>query len=86
MLNTLTVDELDEWRAFFCLEPWGYRVENHRMGVVTATLANFIGRLTGSDALKPSDIFPTITHSEPQAVSATAAASLGEMLKSLNGQ
>lgn len=54
----LTAEEMDQWQAFFLLEPWGYRTENRRMGMVTATLANFIGKLTGPDLLNPSDIFP----------------------------
>jgi len=52
---------MEKWQAFFVLEPWGYKTENRRMGVVTATLANFIGRLSDHHALKPTDIFPDQT-------------------------
>ena len=58
LLDVLTVEEMSEWQAFFELEPWGYRTENRRLGVVTATLANFIGGLGSEHALKPDDVFP----------------------------
>lgn len=85
LLHHITGDQLDEWWIFYQLEPWGYKVENNRMGVVTATLANFIGHLTDGDALKPSDIFPEEIQTESKDVSPEAAATFGQMLKSLNG-
>lgn len=63
LTELLTAEEMDQWQAFFALEPWGYKTENRRAGMVTATIANFIGRLSGPDALTPSDIFPEETTS-----------------------
>ena len=83
----LTVQELEKWQAFFALEPWGYKVETHRAGVMTATLANFIGGLEGHHALKPSDIFPdrqsTTEYKTPSIESMKA---FGNSLKMLNGK
>jgi len=87
LLESLTIEEMEDWQAFFSLEPWGFRVENHRAGVITATLANFIGRLTEHNALKPSDIFPERTISQSLATpSVESMRMLSQSLKMLNGK
>jgi hypothetical protein len=55
LLEEMPADEFFEWCAFFQLEPWGYEMDNWRMGVVSATVANAAGR---KKPLKPSDFMP----------------------------
>lgn len=82
----LTAEEMGKWQAFYLLEPWGYKAENRRSGVVTATLANFIGHLSDHNALTPTDIFP-----DRQTLVANKAPSInsmkvfGDSLKLING-
>jgi hypothetical protein len=47
--------EFMDWCAFYSLEPWGYEMENWRVGVVAATTANSAGR---KKPLKPTDFMP----------------------------
>ncbi len=76
---------MEKWQAFFILEPWGYRVENRRMGVVTATIANCVAGLS-DNPLKATDIFPDKPLvSTNKAPSLNSMKVLGAALKSLNG-
>ncbi len=72
LLDELTGTEMDEWYLYSLIEPWGYQADNHRAGVVTATLANYIGQLNTHNALKPTDIFPVQTFDTHQAPRASA--------------
>ena len=47
--------EFIDWCAFYDLEPWGYHVDNWRMGMTCATVGNAAGR---KKPLKPSDFYP----------------------------
>ncbi|MEH6347788.1 MAG: hypothetical protein V7785_22020 [Bermanella sp.] len=68
------------------LEPWGHKAENRRMGVVTATLANFVGQLSDHNALTPTDIFPDRQTIEANKTpSLNSMKQLGDALKSING-
>ncbi len=58
LLDEISTDELVEWMAYDRIEPFGYHMENFRMGVVSATVANVAPRGRGSRALKPSDFYP----------------------------
>lgn len=40
LLSRIDSRELSEWMAFYSLEPWGTEVDDHRHGVVAATIAN----------------------------------------------
>jgi len=51
--------ELTYWMEFFQDEPWGFEVDNFRMGVIAATVANVAPRKDGEKALKPSDFYPS---------------------------
>lgn len=87
LIELLTIEEMEAWQAFFALEPWGYKVENHRAGVITATLANFIGHLNEHNALKPSDIFPERHPNQaPKSPSVESMRLFGQSLKMLNGR
>ena len=55
LLAEMPADEFFDWCAFYQLEPWGYEMENWRMGVVAATTANSAGR---KKPLKPADFMP----------------------------
>jgi hypothetical protein len=48
--------EFVDWCAFYSIEPWGYDVDNWRMGVMGSTVANYSGNL--KKRLKPSDFIP----------------------------
>jgi len=53
--------EFAHWAAFFALEPFGYGVENWRMGVIASTIANVAPRGKNARPLKPSDFCPPQT-------------------------
>lgn len=57
-------DELVEWIAYSRIEPFGFHMDNWRMGVMASTTANVAPRPRGSKALKPSDFAPSITGSD----------------------
>lgn len=56
-LKALPSNEIDRWLYFFSIEPAGFIAENWRAGIATASLMNASLHLSGTDALKPSDIF-----------------------------
>lgn len=56
MLRELTAEQFAEWFAFHGLEPWGFQVENLRMGVIASTTANVSGRLRRQ--VSPADFMP----------------------------
>lgn len=53
--------EFAQWIAYFGLEPFGYEMENWRMGVIASTVVNCTPRGRHAKALKPADFFPTNT-------------------------
>jgi hypothetical protein len=58
MLAEMTAHDLAEWEAFFSLEPWGAEADEHRAGVISATIAN-VNRRKGAAPFRPSDFFPS---------------------------
>jgi hypothetical protein len=55
----MTAREMDEWRAYARIEPFGEERDDLRMGTIAATVANSAPfRKKGSKAFKPSDFFP----------------------------
>jgi hypothetical protein len=58
MLCEMTSAEFAEWFAFYRLEPWGCEAEEHRAGILAATVANTVPRKPGTPGLRPSDFFP----------------------------
>jgi hypothetical protein len=50
--------ELTRWMAYARVEPFGYGMDNFRMGVLAATTANVAPRGKNAKALKPSDFYP----------------------------
>ena len=49
--------ELQEWMAFFAIEPWGAIRADYRSGVVAATLVNVNGGKKGKKPAQASDFF-----------------------------
>jgi hypothetical protein len=49
---------LVDWIAYSRIEPFGFEMENWRMGLLAATVANSVPRPRGSKALKPEDFLP----------------------------
>lgn len=49
--------ELQEWMAFFTMEPWGSVRDDYRAGVISATLVNVNGGKKGKKAATPKDFF-----------------------------
>jgi hypothetical protein len=65
----MTASQMAEWEAYFALEPWGGQQDDHRAGMVCASVTNTaIGRQ--GKPRKPSDFFPTLA---PPRVKPTAA-------------
>ncbi len=50
--------ELNEWMAYFGLEPWGSVRADYRAGLQTAMLVNVNGGRKGGKAASPQDFFP----------------------------
>ncbi len=50
--------EFVEWMAYCKVEPFGYDMDNWRMGVVASTIANCTPRGPGAKRLKPADFAP----------------------------
>lgn len=54
----MTSDEFTTWSAFFQLEPFGFEVENWRMGMVASTVANAAGPKRSGKAWRVEDFVP----------------------------
>jgi hypothetical protein len=50
--------EFTHWGAFFSLEPWGYEMENWRMGMIASTVANAAGAKRNGKAWRVEDFVP----------------------------
>lgn len=57
MLERLTSRQVAEWHEYYNIEPWGWRQDWLRAGLVTATIAN-VHRKKGKPAIKPEDCIP----------------------------
>ena len=57
MLEAMPAQLMDEWQAFFTLEPWGTEREDWRAGVVASTVAN-VSRSKKQKAYRPQDFMP----------------------------
>ncbi len=54
----MSSEEFEHWIAFFKSEPWGYDVENWRMGMVASTVANAAGPKRSGKAWRVDDFVP----------------------------
>jgi hypothetical protein len=52
--------ELEEWKAFYELEPWGTRPADLRAGIVASTVAN-TARRKGAAPFRPKSFMPDRT-------------------------
>lgn len=52
-LKAIAYRELQERYAFYLEEPWGYDVDNYRMGILASVAANIAGNKT-----KAADFYP----------------------------
>lgn len=43
--------QFEEWAAFYALEPWGFHIDDVRMGILASTIL----RAAGSKRSKPQD-------------------------------
>lgn len=50
--------EFTQWKAYHSVEPFGFEMDNFRMGVVAASVVNVAPRGKGAKALVPSDFYP----------------------------
>lgn len=57
MLRAMSARELDEWAAYYSLEPWGEERADLRMGILAAVMAN-AWRGKNQQAYKPADFMP----------------------------
>jgi hypothetical protein len=60
----MSSDEFTTWGAFFHLEPFGFDVENWRMGMVASTVANAAGPKRSGKAWRVDDFVP-VRKAEP---------------------
>lgn len=54
----MTSGEFQDWKAFYLLEPFGSNREDHRFGVVAATIANVHRTKKSAKSYQPVDFFP----------------------------
>jgi len=57
MLRAMSARELDEWAAYYAVEPWGEERADLRTGILAALQAN-LWRKSGTPAVKPADFMP----------------------------
>lgn len=57
----LEASELNEWMAFFNMEPWGSVREDYRAGVIASTLVNVNGGKKGGKPAEVTDFFDLYT-------------------------
>lgn len=55
--SILTAKQLKDWVAFAGIEPFGGAADNHRFGIIAATVAN-THRGSNSQPFTPADFFP----------------------------
>ena len=53
----IEASELQEWMAFFSIEPWGSVRDDYRAGVIAATLVNVNGGKKGKKPAQADDFF-----------------------------
>jgi hypothetical protein len=74
MLGEMTAEEFGGWRAFAELEPFGSLRDDYRAARCAALVANNIPlRGKGARALKPEDVFVTLSESRRQSREEIAA-------------
>lgn len=56
-LAGMTVWDLMEWCEHYEDEPWGWEIENFRMGQVCATVAGTAGKVLEQE-VRPADFYP----------------------------
>jgi hypothetical protein len=54
----MSSEEFTTWGAFFQLEPFGFEVENWRMGMVASTVANAAGPKRNGKSWRVEDFVP----------------------------
>lgn len=61
-----TVEELQQrmssaeftlWRAYYAEYPFGYDIDNYRMGTIASAVVN-VTRMNKKDMVKPADFYP----------------------------
>lgn len=57
--------EFTYWRERFKREPFGYDIDNFRMGQICAAIVN-VTRTSKADMTKPSDFYPTSPKEKPE--------------------
>lgn len=57
LLSRISSKELQEWKAYYNLEPFGGEADDYRAAIGASTFAN-VYRKKGSKALGPSDFTP----------------------------
>jgi len=53
----MSSEEFEKWKAFYLVEPFGNTRDDHRFGVVAATIVNTFKKKSAT-AVKPSEFFP----------------------------
>lgn len=56
MREVMSADEFDDWLILYSSRPWGFDIDNLRMGTIAAEVHNFSG--FASRPSRPRDYFP----------------------------
>lgn len=51
--------EFTHWRAYYALEPFGFEIDNFRMGQICSAVVNVAPRGKHAKAVTPSMFYPT---------------------------
>jgi hypothetical protein len=65
MLESISSQQINEWMAFYQLEPFGADAQNIGHAITASTVAN-VNRQKGQKAFKVSDFMPNTQHAEKQ--------------------
>jgi hypothetical protein len=80
LLPYLTSSQLSEWEAYRRIKPFGQEMDDHRMAMICAAVANFSGnvdRKRKPQGLKVADFLPEPKKSKRQII---AKAKLAQMI------
>lgn len=77
----MTSAEFQAWKAFYLVEPFGSTREDHRSGVIAATIVNTFSKKS-AQRVKPADFFPNYS---PRRQSTDEQIKMVEMLNAAFG-
>ncbi len=66
MLEQMDANEFAEWKAYYRIYPWGWEIDNWRIGLLVSTIINTAGK-TSKQNMQPKDFYPQTTTKQSDA-------------------